>query len=115
MIVFYECFFSVFFFRVFFSVFILYWDLRLTDLIYYRIIKKKRTVRYKIDERFLKRFVGSISKWQVVDDVELMISVRSKMLKQEKEDRESVASFVKVGRLSLLLFKNQMELILSEI
>ena len=58
--------------------------------------------------------MGSISKWQVVDDIELMISVRSEMLKQEKEDRESVASFVKVGRL-LLLFKDRMELILSEI
>ena len=34
---------------------------------------------------------------------------------QEKEDRESVASFVKVGRLLLLLFKDRMELILSEI
>ena len=47
---------------------------------------RSRTIEYKIDERFLKRFVGSISKWQVVDDVELMISVRSEMLKQEKEE-----------------------------
>ena len=78
-------------------------------------LMRSRTVGYKIDERFLKRFIGSISKWQVVDDIELMISVRSEMLKQEKEDRESVASFVKVGRLLLLLFKDQMELILSEI
>ena len=77
---------------------------------------RSRTIGYKIDERFLKRFVGSISKWQVVDDIELMISVRSEMLKQEKEDRESDASFVKVGRLLLLLlFKDRMELILSEI
>ena len=77
---------------------------------------KSRTIGYKIDERFLKRFVGSISKWQVVDDIELMISVRSEMLKQEKEDRESVASFVKVGRLLLLLlFKDRIKLILSEI
>ena len=47
--------------------------------------------------------------------IELMISVRSEMFKHEKEDRESVASFVKVGRLLLLLFKDRMELILSEI
>ena len=78
-------------------------------------LMRSRTIGYKIDERFLKRLVGSISKWQVVDDIELMISVRSEMLKQEKEDRESVASFVKVGRLLLLLFKDRMELILSEI
>ena len=50
-----------------------------------------------------------------MDDIELMISVRSEMLKQKKEDRESVASFVKVGRLLLLLFKDRMELILLEI
>ena len=78
-------------------------------------LMRSRTIGYKIDERLLKRFVGSISKWQVVDDIELMISVRSEMLKQEKEDRESVASFVKVGRLLLLLLKDRMELILSEI
>ena len=29
---------------------------------------RSRTIGYKIDERFLKRFVGSISKWQVVYD-----------------------------------------------
>ena len=75
---------------------------------------RSRTIGYKIDERFLKRFVGSISKWQVVDDIEQMISERSEMLKQEKEERESVASLVKVGRL-LLLFKDQMDLILSVI
>ena len=34
---------------------------------------KSRTIGYKIDERFLKIFVGSISKWHVVDDIELMI------------------------------------------
>ena len=76
---------------------------------------RSRTIEYKIDERFLKRFVGSIFKWQVVDDIELMISVRSEMLKQEKEDRELVTSFVKVGRLLLLLLKDRMELIFSEI
>ena len=45
------------------------------------------SIGYKIDERFLKRFVGSISKWQVVDDIELMISERSVMFKQEKVKR----------------------------
>ena len=54
-----------------------------------------------------------MSKWQVVDGIELKISEKSEMLKQEKEDRESVASIVKVGR--LLLFKDRMELILSAI
>ena len=73
---------------------------------------RSRTIEYKIDERFFKRFVGSISKWQVVDDIELMISERPEMLKQEKEERESVVSLVKVGRL-LLLFKDWIELILS--
>ena len=58
---------------------------------------RSRTIGYKIDERFLKRFVRSISKWHVVDGIELMISERSEMLKQEKEGRESVASLVKVG------------------
>ena len=51
---------------------------------------RSRTIEYKIDERFFKRFVGSISKWQVVDDIELMISVRLEMLKQEKEDRDKL-------------------------
>ena len=46
---------------------------------------RSRTIGYKIVERFLKRFVNSISKWQL-DDIELMISVKSEMLKQEEED-----------------------------
>ena len=73
---------------------------------------RSRTIGYKIDERFWKRFVGSIYKWEVVDNIELMISERSEMLKQEKEKRESVASFGKVWRL-LSLFKDQIEFILS--
>ena len=58
---------------------------------------RSRTIGYKIDERFLKRFVGNMSKWQVMDDIELMISEKSELLKQKKEERESVASLVKVG------------------
>ena len=60
---------------------------------------RSRTIGYKIDERFKKRFVGSVSKWQVVDDIELMISEKAEILKQEKEEREPVASLVKVERL----------------
>ena len=77
-------------------------------------LMRPRTVWYKIDKRFLKRFVGCLSKWQVVDDIELRISEKSEMLKQEKEKWESVASLVKVGRL-LSLFKDRIELILSVI
>ena len=57
----------------------------------------------------LKKICRHISNWQVVDDIELMISERSEMLKQEKE-RESFASLVKVGRL-LSLFEERIELI----
>ena len=75
---------------------------------------RSRTIGYKTDERFFKRLVGSIFKWQVVDDIELMISEKAEILKQEKEEREPVASLVKVERL-LLLFKDRIKLVLSVI
>ena len=75
---------------------------------------RKRTIRYTIDERSIKRLIVKISKWQVADDIKIIISKRSEIPKKENEERESVASPVKVGRI-FLLFKDHMKLILSVI